>query len=269
VCDAAEREKGVLLMNKVLHFGLVMLGLMLGGFSPNAASAFENVNMGTTITVEGGHIVAHWDATGFDHYNIRWSANGGRETQVERDGDKNFVYLPTYQPGVIYSVSVQGCEKGFASSSKCTSWDGISCGNPRSPCTGPIPMPIRSAGGLCLDVDAPNQHVNGGRVQVWACNGSDQQLWVIDFGQERIVSLAGKCLDAHLPDIRKNGAKIQVWDCNNSKQQNWRHEGQELLNGGGKCLDVNAPQLHQNGGIVQLWDCNRTIQQRWGEPNTL
>ncbi len=255
------------MQNKYLCFALGMLGLTLAWLSTNAALAFEDVNMGTTITVEGGHIVAHWNTTGFDHYNIRWSANGGPETQVERDGDKTFVYLPPYQPGVVYSVSVQGCEKNFASSSKCTSWDGTSCGNPRNPCAGPIPLPIKSRGGLCLDVDAPNQHVNGGRVQVWTCNGSDQQLWSINGG--RIVSLAGKCLDANLAEIHKDGGRIQVWDCNNSAQQNWRQEGLELRNGGGKCLDVNAPMLHQNGGIVQLWECNKTIQQSWSQPGLL
>jgi hypothetical protein len=254
-------------MNKNPCFVLGMLSLALGWLSPNTASAFEDVNMNTEISVEGGHIVARWSTRGFDHYNIRWSANGGPQKQVERDGDKSFVYLTPFKPGVLYSVTVQGCEKSFASSSKCTSWDGASCGEPRNPCAGPIPRPIKSRGGLCLDVHAPDQHRNGGRVQVWSCNGSDQQLWAIDGG--RIVSLAGKCLDAHLPDIRRNGAKIQVWDCNKSTQQNWRQQREELRNGGGKCLDVHAPQLRQNGGIVQLWDCNRTVQQSWVQPGSL
>ncbi|QIP09601.1 RICIN domain-containing protein [Bradyrhizobium symbiodeficiens] len=255
------------MQNSYLCLVLGTLSFTLASISPNAASAFEDVNMGSAISVEGGHIVARWDTRGFHHYNIRWSANGGPEKQVERAGDKSFVYLTPYQPGVLYSISVQGCDKNFASSSKCTSWDGASCGNPRNPCTGPIPMPIKSRGGLCLDVDAPNQRVNGGRVQVWACNGSDQQLWSINGG--RIVSLAGKCLDAHLPDIHKNGGRIQVWDCNNSAQQNWRQNRLELRNGGGKCLDVHAPMLHQNGGIVQLWQCNGTIQQSWSQPGLL
>ena len=103
------------MQSKYPCFVLGMLILTLTWLSPNAASAFEDVNMGTTITVEGGHIVAHWDTRGFDHYNIRWSANGGREAQVERDGDKTFVYPTPYQPGVLYSVSVQGCDKSFAS----------------------------------------------------------------------------------------------------------------------------------------------------------
>src|SRR4051812_24885940 len=98
-------------MNKRLCFVLGILSLAFAWLSPNAASAFEDVNMGTEISVEGGHIVARWSTTGFDHYNIRWSANGGGEKQVERDGDKSFVYLTPFQPGVVYSITVQGCEK--------------------------------------------------------------------------------------------------------------------------------------------------------------
>jgi hypothetical protein len=235
-------------------------------FLPGSLLAFENVNMGTTITVQDGQIVAHWSTGGFDHYNIRWSANGGPAAQVERDGNKDFVFLTGFQSGVVYSISVQGCDKGLVGSSTCTSWEEAQCGSARNPCTGPMPMPIVSSGGLCLDVNAPDQHVNGGRVQVWACNGSDQQRWTIEDG--RVVSLAGKCLDANLAELQKDGGKVQIWDCNGSTQQRWRMQGRELRNGGGKCLDVNLPQLHQNGGTVQIWECNQSPQQSWSQPST-
>jgi len=32
-------------------------------------------------------------------------------------------------------------------------------------------------GGKCLDVHAPDMRNDGGRVQVWECNGEPQQQW--------------------------------------------------------------------------------------------
>ena len=233
------------------------LGLAL---SP-AYSQFEDVNMNTQISVRDNRIVATWSTSGFDHYNVRWRTLGGAPQQMERAGDKTFAYLTTYQPGVIYIVAVQGCKSNFLSSSRCTSWDEVSCGQPRSPCAGPMHRPIRSGGGLCLDVHAPDQNRNGATVQLWRCNGSDQQLWTIKW--PRIISLAGKCLDVHAPDLRRNGGRIQVWDCNGSVQQQWRVANSTIRNQAGKCLDAHLPTIRRDGGRVQVWDCNGTNQQRW------
>jgi hypothetical protein len=106
------------------------------GWLAISANAFENVNMATTLSVEGGHLVVRWSTKGFDHYNIRWSENGGPVKQVEREGDKYFRYLSTFRPGTAYLVAVQGCDKSFGSKSQCTSWDEAFCGPPGSPCDG-------------------------------------------------------------------------------------------------------------------------------------
>lgn len=229
-------------------------------------AAFEDVNMSTSLGIEGGHVVVHWNAPGFDYYNVRWSINGGVVQQLKRDGDKNFVYLPTYHAGWIYRAAVEGCEKNFGSKSRCTQWEEATCGAPREPCDGVLPRQIVSGGGLCLDVDAPEQRNNGGRVQLWHCNGSDQQLWTIR--ADRIVSLAGKCLDVNLAELRANGGRVQVWDCNGSVQQRWAQRGQTLRNGGGKCLDAHLPDLKKDAARVQVWDCNGEVQQRWQQPDT-
>jgi hypothetical protein len=123
---------------------------------------------------------------------------------------------------------------------------------------------IVSGARKCLDVHAPDQHTNGGRVQVWGCNSTLQQTW--NFDGRAIRSGAGKCLDVHAPDQHNNGAKVQVWDCNGSLQQTWRIEGHTLKSGAGKCLDVHAPDQFTNGGRVQVWDCNGTLQQTWYVP---
>ena len=230
------------------------------------AVAFENDNIETNLNVQSGHVVLHWSNRGFDRYNVRWSAAAGPTVQIERDGSKDFVFLGTYAPGVVYQVAIQGCDTHTLAHSQCGSWNSVSCGDPRHPCDGPPPLPIVNAGSLCLDVDAPAQHTDGGRVQLWACNGSDQQSWTIRGRQ--VVSLAGKCLDVEATAMRTNGGRVQVWACNGSPQQSWVLRGGVLRNQGGKCLDANLATFKQNGGLVQVWDCNGSAQQRWTQPST-
>ena len=110
--------------------------IFCSGWLALSASGFENVNMNTTLSVEGGHLVVRWSTSGYDHYNIRWSENGGPVKQVEREGGKDFRYLSVFRPGVAYLVAVQGCEKSLAGKSQCTSWDEAFCGPPGSPCDG-------------------------------------------------------------------------------------------------------------------------------------
>ena len=125
------------------------------------------------------------------------------------------------------------------------------------------PIAFVSGAGKCLDVHAPDQFNNGAKVQVWDCNGSQQQTWARD--GKTIRSAAGKCLDVHAPDQDKNGGRVQVWDCNGSPQQQFEWDGrsQVIRTGASKCVDVHAPDQDKNGGRVQVWDCNNTLQQNW------
>ena len=118
--------------------------IFCSGWLALSASGFENVNMNPLLSVEGGSVVVRWSTKGFDHYNIRWSENGGPTKQVEREGDKYFRYLAPYRPGVVYRVAVQGCDKAFAGKSQCTSWDEVECG-PASPCDGSRPAPAQAS----------------------------------------------------------------------------------------------------------------------------
>lgn len=137
-------------------------------------------------------------------------------------------------------------------------------------------MNIVSGGGLCLDVHAPDQAKDGGRVQVWACNGSPQQIWVLDAQVGAVISLAGKCLDVRAAQVGIDGTAVQIWDCNHQVQQRWEHRTRAvqapdgrminpmaLRNTGGKCLDVHAPDQFKNGAKVQIWGCNNSMQQKW------
>lgn len=121
-------------------------------------------------------------------------------------------------------------------------------------------------GGLCLDAHAPDAGRNGGRVQVWTCNGSPQQRWRFDSSTGQLRnSVAGLCLDVHAPDLENNGGRVQVWTCNNSPQQRWMLDEarNSLLVSSGRCLDAHAPDMNTNGGRVQIWACNNSPQQTW------
>ena len=124
-----------------------------------------------------------------------------------------------------------------------------------------VALSLVSGAGLCLDVHAPDQFNDGGRVQVWECNNSQQQIW--SFVNGTLQSGAGLCLDVHAPDQFDNGGRVQVWGCNNSQQQTWSFVNGTLQSGAGLCLDVHAPDQFNDGGRVQVWRCNNSQQQKW------
>jgi Ricin-type beta-trefoil lectin domain len=121
---------------------------------------------------------------------------------------------------------------------------------------------IVSGQGMCLDVDSSKLQMNGGQVQIWTCNNTVQQRWMM-VGAE-IKSGGGKCLDVDITSTQANGAKVQVWDCNGQSQQQWEFDGKQFVNRfNGRCLDVVATTQLTNGTKVQTWDCNQQPQQTW------
>ena len=136
----------------------------------------------------------------------------------------------------------------------------------------PVPPPavasgqrIRTGAGLCLDVHAPDMAKNGGRVQVWSCNGQPQQRWTYDRATSAIRVSSGLCLDVHAAEMTMNGGRVQVWACNGQVQQQWTPMpgGAIRSNRSGLCLDVHAPDQSINGGRVQVWQCSGAQQQRF------
>ncbi len=123
---------------------------------------------------------------------------------------------------------------------------------------------IRTGANLCLDVHAPEMGTNGGRVQVWVCNGQPQQLWTYDPASRAVRVTSGLCLDVHAPEITRHGGRVQIWACTGAPQQQWTPlPNGSLRNAGGFCLDVHAPDQTTNGGRVQVWPCNGSQQQRF------
>lgn len=117
--------------------------------------------------------------------------------------------------------------------------------------------------GRCLDADLNTITRNGTRVQMWDCNGQNQQRWFQ--GSEAVIRnyASARCLDADLNTIGRNGTRIQLWDCNFQNQQKFYLQGLNFrIAYNGRCLDVDTTQ-NWNGGRVQLWDCNGAPQQQW------
>jgi hypothetical protein len=130
--------------------------------------------------------------------------------------------------------------------------------------------------GKCLDADANYLSQNGDRVQLWDCNGGDNQKWYLepinpnDPSQLRLRNVADdKCLDADANNINNNGDKVQLWACGGGTEQKWRvYTGstnvlvfQNLANG--KVLDADANGINNNGDRVQVWDWWGGANQIW------
>lgn len=140
------------------------------------------------------------------------------------------------------------------------------------PAPAPTPIPSGNVGyrlvngqsGLCLDSDTATEHTNGGKVQVWSCNGGTDSSWHW-VGSELVNEASGLCLDAASETVNQNGGKVQVWQCYNSANQQWYVSGNKLVNrSSGKCLDAASATVSQNGGAVQVWQCfSANTNQNW------
>ncbi|MEU3166563.1 ricin-type beta-trefoil lectin domain protein [Streptosporangium sp. NPDC006930] len=140
-----------------------------------------------------------------------------------------------------------------------------SIGQPGDPGSTPSPSPtsaIRGVGsGRCLDVANVSQ-ANGAAVQIWDCNGQNNQRWALT-GASELRVYGNKCLDVS-NQSNANGAQLQIWDCNGQNNQKWRFnsDGSITAIGANKCLDVSNNST-ANGARLQIWDCNGQGNQRW------
>ncbi|WP_371494072.1 RICIN domain-containing protein [Kitasatospora sp. NBC_00374] len=75
-------------------------------------------------------------------------------------------------------------------------------------------------GWKCLDGDLNTINNDGAKVQLWGCNGWDNQTWYWT-GSTLQNSHGWKCLDGDLNTINNDGAKVQLWGCNGWDNQAW------------------------------------------------
>jgi hypothetical protein len=120
---------------------------------------------------------------------------------------------------------------------------------------------VGAQSGRCVDV--PNAATtNGIQVQLWDCNGQDNQSWTTTAGRQLTV-LGGKCLDA-LNQGTTNGTRVVIWDCNGQTNQQWTSNANGTITGvqSNLCLDANN-QGTGNGTQLILWVCNGQSNQQW------
>ncbi|MFB6719412.1 RICIN domain-containing protein [Kribbella sp. NPDC056345] len=143
------------------------------------------------------------------------------------------------------------------------------------------PLPITNNwNGRCLDANANYLNQNGTPVQLWDCNGWDNQQWIMRsvsyYSEFQIVNKSnGRCLDANASWGGRNGTPVQLWDCYGPGQHNqiwfvYRESGENhnytIKNkASGRVLDANLSYIGSNGTPIQLWDNLGAQQynQRW------
>ncbi|WP_326560174.1 ricin-type beta-trefoil lectin domain protein [Micromonospora sp. NBC_01796] len=121
---------------------------------------------------------------------------------------------------------------------------------------------ITGYGGKCVDVAAAS-NANGTQVQLYTCNGSNAQQWIV--GDDGTIRALGKCLDVASASTA-NGARVQIWDCNGSGAQQWTASAGLLRNPqANKCLDATGPSS-ADGTPLQIWECFGGPNQQWVLP---
>jgi Fibronectin type III domain len=70
-------------------------------------------------------LIIQWTSSeNYSAYNVRWSRPGKNETQIERSGGTNGDFRVTNaHAGTTYTFKVQGCNKRFLASSRCSPWE--------------------------------------------------------------------------------------------------------------------------------------------------
>ncbi|KAG5637604.1 hypothetical protein H0H81_003996 [Sphagnurus paluster] len=116
----------------------------------------------------------------------------------------------------------------------------------------------------CLDVRGAN-YTSGTPVQIYDCNGTQAQKWLIQRGDTR-VQLAGTefCLDAGIAPA--NGVPMKIWKCDGklaAQAWYWTNDNRIAVTGTGQCLDVTNGTM-SNSNPVQIWKCtDNNTNQVW------
>nr|BFE58514.1 PQQ-dependent sugar dehydrogenase [Dactylosporangium thailandense] len=118
------------------------------------------------------------------------------------------------------------------------------------------------ASGRCLDVVGQN-HADKTGVNIYDCNGQDNQAWTFTAAGELRVYDSTKCLDVEGQDTT-SPARAQIYTCNGGSNQRWRINADGSIVGvqSGLCLDVDGGGTG-NSTPVNLWTCHGQSNQQW------
>jgi hypothetical protein len=121
---------------------------------------------------------------------------------------------------------------------------------------------IKGPNGKCLD-DNGGSTVNGNKIDIWSCNGSNAQKWTLN--PNKTLSVLGSCLsDRHYTGA---GTKLVLWACVGNKNEQWTHRsnGEYVLATNGLCL-TDPSNSTVNGTQVQIRACQNFKDQHWSLP---
>ncbi|TFK67156.1 hypothetical protein BDN72DRAFT_899185 [Pluteus cervinus] len=116
----------------------------------------------------------------------------------------------------------------------------------------------------CLDVRGA-VYENGTPVQVYDCNGTGAQRWVVNKGESKVrVDNTNFCLDAG--SAPGNGVGMKIWQCyDNLPAQDWWYtdDNRIALTNQGLCLDLTNGN-YSNSNQIQTWQCtDNNNNQEW------
>jgi hypothetical protein len=116
--------------------------------------------------------------------------------------------------------------------------------------------------GYCLD-DRFNSSTSGAVVQIWRCNGLQNQVWQVN--SNGTIEHNGLCLDA-LNSGTSNGTRLDLATCSGGNNQLWSTSGWRIHydnpNSSGKVVDDTA--WGGSGTQQELWNNNGGGNQVWG-----
>ncbi|KAF9531211.1 carbohydrate-binding module family 13 protein [Crepidotus variabilis] len=97
-------------------------------------------------------------------------------------------------------------------------------------------------------------YANGTPVQIYDCNGTPAQKWVIDHGQTKVrVAGTNFCLDRG--ETPGNGIGMKIWQCyENQPDQTWEYNASNQIGWDGTCVDLTNG-VTTNGNQLQTWEC--------------
>ncbi|KJA15305.1 carbohydrate-binding module family 13 protein [Hypholoma sublateritium FD-334 SS-4] len=115
--------------------------------------------------------------------------------------------------------------------------------------------PLFGGAQKCMDVRGA-KFENGTPVQVYDCNKTNAQRWLITRGNTK-VQLAGTnfCLDAGSNPA--SGVGLKIWQCyDNLAAQAWNYSDDDRITlvGKGQCLDLTGGNT-ANSNQLQTWQC--------------
>ena len=136
----------------------------------------------------------------------------------------------------------------------------VSTVTPASAATGTTIKGVGS--GRCLDVIGRSTQARTG-VNIYDCNGQDNQAWTYTSAGELKVYDDRTCLDVRGQDTT-SPATVQIYPCNGGDNQRWKLNVDGTITGvqSGLCLDVVGART-TNSALVQLWTCHGGSNQRW------